>query len=155
MDIAGRRLLMIVGQIGEFIFFLILTLSFIFNSHAPTALGYLSVVCVIGYVISFAVSMGPVPWLMVGEIFPSSCRAYAVSIAVAVNWTCNFTVALTFPFINKALKQYTFFPFTGIIFLGIIFTIVLVPETKGKTIEEIVGFSDSKPVQNEEEETTY
>jgi MFS family permease len=158
MDKAGRKLLMVIGQIGMFIFFLLLSLSFVINARFPDAapkfFGYLSVVGVVGFVISFAYSMGPIPWLMVGEIFPSSCRAYAVSIAVTVNWLCNFIVALTFPQMNTVLKQYTFFPFTGIILLGIIFTIVVVPETKGKTIEEIVGFS-AESHSSIEEETTY
>jgi MFS family permease len=105
-------------------------------------LGYIAVIAVIAFVISFAIALGPVPFLLIGEIFPSSCRAYAMSIAIAVNWLCNFIVALTFPQLNEALGSYAFFPFTAVILIALIFTILLVPETKGKSIEEITGLSD-------------
>lgn len=152
MDIAGRRLLLIVGQAGQFVSFLVLTLSFVLKNYSPVVFGYISVVSVVGFVISFAIALGPIPWLIMGELFPSSCRPYAMSLAVAINWLSNFAVALTFLPLTKALKQYTFFPFTGIILLTLIFTILMVPETKGKTIEQITGISEEKPQEQHEEE---
>lgn len=162
MDIAGRRLLLIVGQAGQFISFLVLTLSFVLQGYSPVVFGYISVVSVVGFVITFAIALGPIPWLILGELFPSSCRAYAMSIAVTVNWLSNFIVAVTFLPLTNALKQYTFFPFTGIILMTLVFTVLVVPETRGKTVEQITGISEhdtdddeDKQRQQEEEEIHY
>jgi sugar porter (SP) family MFS transporter len=148
MDRLGRRTLLIIGEIGCAIFFGVLALSFILQHYQPQVFGIISVICVVGFVISFAIALGPIPWLIISEIFPSDVRPLAVSIATTVNWTCNFVILLTFNYMKAGLKQYTFLPYTGVIVISIVFTVTLVMETKGKTVEQIVGFSSA--VQTEE-----
>jgi sugar porter (SP) family MFS transporter len=148
MDRLGRKLLLLIGEVGCFVFFGTLALCFILQHYAVTAFGIISVICVIGFVISFAIALGPIPWLIISEIFPSDVRPIAVSIAVAVNWTCNFIILLTFGSLSGALKQYTFLPYTGIILISIIFTALFVMETKGKTVEQITGLQSA--VQTDE-----
>jgi len=143
MDRLGRRTLLLIGETGCFVFFGTLALCFILQHYAVTVFGIISVICVIGFVISFAIALGPIPWLIISEIFPSDVRPLAVSIAVTVNWTCNFVILLTFESMSNALKQYTFLPYTAIILLSIVFTVFLVMETKGKDIQEIIGISSA------------
>jgi len=139
MDKAGRRSLVLISQVGQVIFLILLALSMIFSDHMGTAGSYILVGSVLLFVCSFAIGMGPVPWIIISEIFPSSIRGYAMSIAVGVNWISNFIVALTFPAIEGALGSYTFLLFGAVVFAFTIFTFFLVPETKGKSIEEITG----------------
>ncbi len=74
-----------------------------------------------------------------GEIFPTHARGIASSLTTSVNWLTNLLVVITFPSINTAIKSYSFFIFAGFMIVFIIFTIVVVYETKYKTIEELTG----------------
>jgi len=139
MDKAGRRSHVLFSQIGQVLFLLLLALSMIFSDKMGTAGSYILVGSVLMFVCSFAVGMGPVPWIIISEIFPSGIRGYAISLAVGVNWIANFAVALTFPTIESAMGSYTFLLFAAIVFVFLVFSFFLVPETKGKSIEEITG----------------
>jgi len=144
MDRAGRRPLLLFSQIFQVIFLLSLSFSMIFVSNLGSSAGYILVGSVILFVIGFAVGMGPIPWIIISEIFPAGIRGYAVSVAVGVNWMSNFLVALTFPTIEQALNSYTFILFAGVVFACSIFTFIMVPETKGKSIEELTGKRSDK-----------
>ncbi len=75
---------------------------------------------------------GPIPWLMMGEIFPARIRGSAAAIATAFNWSCTFMVTKSFPEAVAAFGGYTvFLGFALVCFTGIFFVIFLVPETKG------------------------
>ncbi|PIO59277.1 transporter, major facilitator family protein, partial [Teladorsagia circumcincta] len=87
---------------------------------------------------------GSIPWFFVSEIFASSARGNANSIAVMVNWTANLLVGLSFLSLNNALAQYSFLVFTAFLTFFIIFTWRFVPETKGKSVEEITATFDSR-----------
>lgn len=132
MDRAGRRPLLLLSQIGEFIFILIVALSMIFKGQMGSIGDIILVAGVLLFVSSFAVGLGPIPWFIIAETFPSSTRGYAISVATTVNWLTNFGVALAFPSMQTALGKYTFFVFAGFIFFFLVFTWLLVPETKGK-----------------------
>jgi len=137
MDRAGRRPLLLLSQGLQIIFLILLAFSMIFLTQMGAAGGYILVISVLLFVVGFAIGMGPVPWLIISEIFPAGIRAYAVGVAVGVNWTANFLVALLFPSIEDLLGKYTFLLFAGVVIVFTVFTWFLVPETKGKSIEEL------------------
>lgn len=88
--------------------------------------------------------MGPVPWLIGGEIFPEESRSVAMSIGASLNWVCAFLISIGFPVMNKALKQYTFLPFVALLVLLVYFIFRYVPETKGKSVVELLHEFASK-----------
>lgn len=137
MDRLGRKTWLILGLIGMLFFFSLLALACILNVHVTGAgmtFGILALIGVFGYVISFAVSLGPIPWLIVGELFPTSVRGYASSIATFLNWGCNVLIAFTFGPLRKLLQEYVFLPYCGVLLFFLIFVIFVVRETKGKTV---------------------
>ena len=102
------------------------------------AAGLLATVCLGLYIASFAISLGPVFWLMISEIYPLRIRGTAMSVASIANWGSNFLVALTFPVLLAALggaSSFWLFAVLGIV--AWIFVYFRVPETKNRTLEEI------------------
>ncbi len=107
-------------------------------------MGVISLLAILLFIGSFAMSMGPVVWVMLSEIFPNSVRSTAMSLAVAAQWLFNAIVANSFPLINgSALNQDRFngvlpyFIFAFFCVVTMVFVWKLVPETKGKTLEEM------------------
>jgi SP family xylose:H+ symportor-like MFS transporter len=98
---------------------------------------------------SFAMSMGPVVWVLLSEIFPNKIRSAAMSIAVAAQWLANYFVSQTFPMIVKSdanklqmdggiwNNALPYFLFSGFIIIIIVFVWKFIPETKGKTLETL------------------
>ena len=137
IDRAGRRLLLIVGLIGMVISLALLGLVFALGATSGAA-GLLATVCLALYIASFAISLGPVFWLMISEIYPLRIRGTAMSVASIANWGSNFLVALTFPVLLAAFGGTgSFWLFTGLGIVAWFFVYFWVPETKGKTLEEI------------------
>jgi MFS family permease len=86
----------------------------------------------------FAMSLGPVTWVLISEIFPNRVRGLAVSVSVSALWIACFVLTFTFPVLNSDLGPAgTFWVYAGICFGGFLFVLLRVPETKGKTLEEI------------------
>jgi SP family sugar porter-like MFS transporter len=86
----------------------------------------------------YAMSLAPVIWVLISEIFPNRIRGAAVSIAVSALWIACFALTFTFPVLNKALGAAgTFWVYAAICLAGFVFVVRLVPETKNKTLEEI------------------
>jgi len=135
MDIAGRRILLLFGFAGMSLFYLVL--MFCFKLVTFTNSSFVTVIATIGVVVGFAVGPGPVPWLIVAEIFPSACREKAMSVCIFMNWLMTLLVTLTFSDLLTALDKWSFFPFFGLCICFTVFCFVMVPETKGKTMEEI------------------
>lgn len=145
VDKFGRKPLMIIGSIGMAISMIALGLTFYFNK-----VGVLALVFMLTYTASFAMSWGPVCWVLLAEIFPNSIRG-ALSIAVAAQWIANWVVSITFPMLNDNMWltekfnhgfAYWIYGIMGI--LSAIFMWKMVPETKGKTLEEIEHFWKKK-----------
>jgi sugar porter (SP) family MFS transporter len=137
IDRAGRRLLLLIGLVGMTVSLALLGLVFSLNSTSGAA-GLLATICLALYIASFAISLGPVFWLMISEIYPLNIRGSAMSVAALCNWGSNFLVALTFPVLLAALGGAGAFWLFAV--LGIVawfFVWFLVPETKGRTLEEI------------------
>jgi SP family xylose:H+ symportor-like MFS transporter len=138
VDKFGRKPLQIIGSIGMAIS--MTGLGFAFFLKAP---GILALIFMLLYVASFAMSWGPVTWVLLSEIFPNSIRG-AMGIAVAAQWLANLLVSTTFPMMNDstflATKFHNGFPYWIYAVMGVlsaIFMWKLVPETKGKTLEEL------------------
>jgi len=100
IDKYGRKPLMIIGALG--MAFAMFAIGFVFFTEAT---GYLALTCMIIYVASFALSWGPVTWILLSEIFPNKIngRAMAMAIAVAAQWIANYKVSLTFPMMDDNL----------------------------------------------------
>ncbi|XP_033763885.1 solute carrier family 2, facilitated glucose transporter member 1-like [Pecten maximus] len=138
MDKLGRRTLHLIGLGGMLLFSVVLSMALIFRDDAPW-LSYVSIVAVMGYIVSFATGPGSIPWFYVAELFAQGPRSAAVSLSVLTNWLANFTVGLSYPEIHTAIADYSFFPFIGMLVFFWLFTFFKVPETKGKTIDEITS----------------
>ena len=94
--------------------------------------------CTLAYVASFAVAMGPVVWVVLSEIFPTRIRGRAMSIATVSLWIACFAVSQTFPWMLKTFRgATTFWIYASICAVAFLFVWLFVPETKGKTLEEI------------------
>lgn len=115
------------------------TNSFTWNyEHCPFSLSWLAVLGLILYLAWFAPGMGPMPWTINSEIYPQWARSFGNSSSATTNWICNLFVSMTFLNLTKVLtKCGTFGLYTGIAILGWLFTYCFLPETKGKTLEEV------------------
>ncbi|EIT80967.1 putative transporter [Aspergillus oryzae 100-8] len=140
VDNIGRKKILIAGGIGMAVCHFIV--AGIIGSYQHTfaehkAPGWVAVVFVWIFIINFAYSWGPVAWIVVSEVYPLSMRAKGVSIGGSSNWLNNFAVGLsTSPFLS-ASNYGTFIFFGCITTIGVFWVWFLVPETKGRTLEEM------------------
>lgn len=141
VDKWGRKPLLILGTTGMFLGIGTLGVSIYLNQ-----LGLISLIGMLTFIGSFALSMGPVTWVLLSEIFPNKVRSAAMSIAVAAQWLFNALVANSFPVINgsEVNKEVfngalPYFIFAALCIVTILFTWRMIPETKGKTLEEMDG----------------
>lgn len=139
VDKYGRKPLMIIGAFGMAV--AMFALGFVFFSGAK---GVSALLCMMIYVASFAMSWGPVTWVLLAEIFPNKIRGKALAVAVAAQWISNYLVSLTFPMMNDnsyLTEQfnhgfaYWIYGLMGL--FAMLFIMKYVPETKGKTLEEM------------------
>jgi SP family facilitated glucose transporter-like MFS transporter 3 len=141
MDKHGRRELVLWSSGG-----MLLSTGFIILA----LLGYIpklaALIAVVAYVSFFEIGLGPIPWLIVAEMFSAKYVATAMSIASQVNWACNFMVGIGFPFMIEYLGAWSFGPFACVLLITFVLTMVYLPETHGKTVEEVqrlvVGVDD-------------
>ena len=106
--------------------------------HCPFALSWLAVLGLILYLAWFAPGMGPMPWTVNSEIYPQWARSFGNASSAATNWIFNLLVSITFLHLTRLLtKCGAFGLYTGIAFMGWLFIYGFVPETKGKTLEEV------------------
>jgi SP family galactose:H+ symporter-like MFS transporter len=119
-------------------------LGFIFRASATehnAAFGQLAVITLMAYVACFAISLGPIFWLIIAEIYPLKTRGLAEGTAASSNWAANFVVSLTFlTLLDKFGPTPTFWLYALLAVAAWIFSYYLVPETKGRTLEEIESF---------------
>lgn len=139
VDKWGRKPLLLTGTLGMLIGLSVLGIS-IYSDN----LGIISLIGILIFIGSFALSMGPITWVMLSEIFPNKIRSSAMSIAVAAQWLFNAIVANVFPMMVGSEMNATSFngslPYAifGIFcFITMVFVYVLIPETKGKSLEEL------------------
>jgi SP family xylose:H+ symportor-like MFS transporter len=146
VDKFGRKPLMIIGAIGMSVSMFSLGFFFFFNSLGVGALFAMGL-----YTAAFAMSWGPVTWVLLSEIFPNAIRG-AMSIAVAAQWVANLTVSWTFPMMNDNVTltelfnhgfAYWVYGIMGI--LAALFVWKMVPETKGRTLENMESLWSRNP----------
>lgn len=138
VDRFGRKPLMIIGALGMAVSMFALGMTFFCD-----AVGVGSLFFMLLYTASFAVSWGPVAWVLLAEIFPNSIRG-AMSIAVAVQWLANLIVSWTFPVMNENAvltawfhHGFAYWLYGAMGLLAALFVWKMVPETKGRTLEDI------------------
>lgn len=132
VDKFGRKPLLIIGSVGMTIgMFAIGTLA-----HFEI-IGVSTLIFIVIYSASFMMSWGPICWVLISEIFPNTIRGKAVAIAVAAQWIANFIVSSTFPTLEAFSITFTYILYGVMSILSAIFVWKMVPETKGKTLEDM------------------
>ncbi|MGD0740062.1 MAG: MFS transporter, partial [Terracidiphilus sp.] len=133
VDRLGRRKLMLLGCAGVGLCHLGASYAY----HAGWR-GSAVLVLTLAAIACYSMSLAPVTWVLISEIYPNRLRSLGVSSAVAALWTASFVLTYTFPFINRAFTTSgAFLVYAGVCFLGFIFVSSCVTETRGKTLEEI------------------
>ena len=140
IDRLGRKMLLYISSISMIV--TLITLGGFFyaknNNVDMSNIGWLPLVSFVIYVIGFSLGFGPIPWLMMGEILPAKIRGSAASVATAFNWMCTFIVTKTFnDIIGLIGTGGTFWMFGIVCVAGLGFVIFFVPETRGRSLEEI------------------
>jgi MFS family permease len=123
-------------------------LSGAFLAGASGQLAWIAVISVAAYVGFFAIGLGPVFWLLIAEIFPLALRGRAMSLATVANWTFNLVVSATFLNLVGALGSTGTFLVYGVLsLLALAFVAITVPETKGRSLEQIEAALDAATLQ--------
>lgn len=134
IDRIGRKKLLLIGTGGMTVS--LLYLVFAFMTGRADSLGVL--ISILGYIAFFAASLAPVMWVVTSEIYPNKIRGIAMSVSTAVSWVCTFIVVQFFPWMLNGLGGAAAFGFF-LVFTVVAFVFILakIPETKGKSLEEI------------------
>lgn len=141
IDKLGRKILLYISAVS-----MILTLialgGFFYAKNVLEAdvstIGWLPLASLIVYMIGFSLGFGPIPWLMMGEILPVKIRGSAASVVTAFNWSCTFVVTKAYLTVVSQLGAYgTFWLFGTIVLASLFFVFLCVPETRGRSLEEI------------------
>lgn len=135
VDRAGRRPLLLIGTAVQAVALGLVGWMFHTGENGLSLL-----LCVIGFIAAFSMAMGPIGWLFCSEIFPNKVRGRAMSIAAFTVWVSCYIVAQTFPMMNDSAAigpAKTFWIYGGVSLLSFLFVLALIPETKGRTLEQI------------------
>jgi len=145
LDKAGRRRLLLIGTSGMTLSLTVLSIVVLERNFFNDAVACLSLIC---YVAFFAMSLGPVTWVVLSEILPLSIRAVGMAIALAGNWLANYTVSFIFPdLIHQLGVSGSFALFGSLSLFALLFVFCFIPETKGKTLEEIETMVKSRKLK--------
>jgi SP family sugar porter-like MFS transporter len=133
VDRLGRRILMLAGAAGLAAAYIIMGGTFHYEGHGRAVL-----VLVLSAIACYAATLAPVTWVVLAEIFPNRVRGAAMSVSVSALWIGCFTLTYTFPWLRQALGMSgTFWMYAAICVAGFVFILRRLPETKGKTLEDI------------------
>lgn len=133
VDRLGRKKLMLIGAGGLALIYLILGCCY--RLHVT---GFFMVLLVVAAIACYAMTLGPVTWVLIAEIFPNRVRAVAVATCTFALWTASFTLTYSFPLLNASLGSYgTFWIYSLICGAGFMFFLFRLPETKGKSLETL------------------
>jgi len=133
VDKWGRKKLLVFGAGGLALNFILLGSAFFFHLKGVAVL-----TLVVTAIAIYAMSLAPIVWVILSEIFPNRIRGAAMALATFALWVAGFVLTYTFPLLNKSLGAAgTFWVYSGICLLGFLFIAIKLPETKGKSLEEI------------------
>ncbi|XP_077158487.1 solute carrier family 2, facilitated glucose transporter member 3-like isoform X2 [Paroedura picta] len=133
---AGRRTLHLVGLGGMAVCAAVMTIALVLQ-NIVSWMSYISIIAILAFVALFEIGPGPIPWFIVSELFSQGPRPAAVAVAGCSNWTSNFLVAMLFPYAAQYCGNYVFIIFIVFLVIFFIFTFFKVPETKGRTFDDI------------------
>ena len=134
VDRLGRKPMLMVGSAGMGLSFILLGAAFKFQLFS----GSLILLFTLLYIAFFAMTLGPIVWVVIAEIFPTRIRGRAMAIATVSLWLADFAVSLTFPVIaDKLHESFAFWLYAGMCLINFVFIWAVLPETKGKSLEEI------------------
>ncbi|XP_011693009.1 PREDICTED: solute carrier family 2, facilitated glucose transporter member 8-like isoform X2 [Wasmannia auropunctata] len=158
VDRSGRRLLLVFSGVGEVVSLCALGLYFYLKdvqnaTDVVQQISWLPVVSLVIFVATYSVGWGPLPWAVMGEMFDPNVKAKASGITVSVCWGLAFILTKFSSNLQKGLGNFaTFWMFGGFCILSILFTVFLLPETKGKTLQQIQdelnGVTSTASVEN-------
>ncbi|ESN97612.1 hypothetical protein HELRODRAFT_85397 [Helobdella robusta] len=115
------------------------------------SINYLTIVCLVSYVMLFASGLGPIPNMITAEVFRQGPRSRAMSLAGLLNWLSNAVVATSFEIVQAATREFIFIIFLVIMIVSVIFVYLKVPETKNKSFDEIASqFKSTRGGYNEQ-----
>ena len=138
LDRVGRRKLYMIGISGMIPSLALAGVCFLFQEDLGSSLIYLSVLSIVCFIFFINISLSPLGWLLISEIFPIKVRGLGMSIGSLAHWGFNAIIAFTFlTLVNNIGMEGTFFLYAGVCVLGLIWGNYYIPETKGKTLEEI------------------
>lgn len=144
VDKLGRKKLMLIGAGGLAIIYAILGTCYWMH-----VTGFFMIILVVAAIACYAMTLGPVTWVLIAEIFPNRVRAIAVATCTFALWVGSFTLTYTFPLLNSSLGSYgTFWIYAAICAIGFVLFAAKLPETKGKSLEEL----EKELVKDESEE---
>ncbi|XP_030078277.1 solute carrier family 2, facilitated glucose transporter member 1 [Microcaecilia unicolor] len=135
---AGRRTLHLIGLIGMAFCAVFMTIALVLLEQLNW-MSYISIIAIFGFVAFFEIGPGPIPWFIVAELFSQGPRPSAIAVAGFSNWTSNFIVGMCFQYVEKLCGPYVFIIFFVLLIFFFIFTYFKVPETKGRTFDEIAS----------------
>jgi len=138
VDRAGRRPLLLVGTAVQTISLGVV--GWMFQNQVG---GLPLLIAIVSFTGAFAMALGPIGWLLCSEIFPNKVRGRAMSVASFTVWFSCFIVARTFPILNDSPRvgpAMTFWIYGAISLLAFVMVLTMVPETKGRTLEQIEGY---------------
>lgn len=140
VDKLGRRLLMMAGAIGLSVIYLVLGAGYYFRFE-----GIMMLILVVLAIAIYAMTLAPVTWIVISEIFPTKIRAKGMAISTFALWSACFILTYSFPLLNSSLGAYgTFWLYGFICLAGFLFMKMNLPETKGKSLEEIESVITSR-----------
>jgi MFS transporter, SP family, galactose:H+ symporter len=138
LDRVGRRRLYIVGICGMVPSLTLLGLCFHFKDALGASLPYFAVSSIVAYIAFIAISLAPLGWLLISEVFPTSVRGVGMSIGSLSHWGFNAVISFTFlKLVNGIGLATTFWLYAGVCVAGLIWGYYFIPETKGKSLEQI------------------
>ncbi len=133
IDRLGRKTLMLIGAGGLCAIYAILGACYYLHIT-----GFFMIVLVVAAIACYAMTLGPCTWVLLAEIFPNRVRGVAMGVCTFALWAGCSTLTYTFPFLNRSLGSYgTFWIYSTVCLLGFVFVAALLPETKGKSLEEL------------------
>jgi len=141
IDRLGRRILLLASALIMICSLYGLGLYFWMLQNNPeeaASISFLPLACMCLFIAAFSLGFGPIPWLMMSELFAPEVKGVTSSISAAFNWTLAFLVTEFFqPISNEVGKAWSFWFFASVLLLVMAFTVFVIPETKGKTLDEI------------------